>query len=232
MWTKVSPESMLVGLGQKGCRTISSTVISGILDMAPMSQAESDLWSEQVGSVGMTQAGEIANFGDETELVTPAIQQAMDNWLKSQNINASRRHAALPLACTGAGFHHDADSYRDEIFCVLWLSDDTPWDVYFPYLDKRIALTYGTIFVFDSAQPHGVVPHGETVFNEETFEYHTGVFVSQDLVIDRECQKLMGIHKLSRHGRRNMHILNADGMREDLSPETGGWSIRYIRDRT
>lgn len=227
MWTKIHPDSVLVGLEQAGSRTISNTVISGNVKLPAMTEEENDLWSEHVGGAGMTEVGGIANFGATTGLITPALQGAIDDWLAAHNIFASRRNPALPLACIGAGFHHDADSYRDEIFCVLWLSDDTPWDVYFPFIGKRIPLTYGTIFVFDSAQPHGVVPHDETVFDEDSFEYLTGVFASQDLVIDRKCRQLMGIEKYSCKGKQGMHTLNQGKFSEDLSRDTGSWYIRY-----
>lgn len=230
MWKQVKPDSMLVDLRQRGSRTISSTVISGWVSLPPLSLEQNDEWSEQIGGAGFTEPGAIANFGEKTNLITPAIQQAIDNWLKSQNIHASRRQSALPLACVGAGFHHDADDYRDEIFCVVWLSDDTPWDVYFPYIDKRIPLDYGTIFVFDSGQPHGVVPRGEKVFNSETFEWHTGIFASQDLVLGRACRAAMGIQKFSRRGKAGMNLMSRVA-REDLEPDTGVWHIQLREKR-
>lgn len=228
MWTKIHPETVLVNLGRKGSRTISATVISGEVDLAPMTRQENDLWSEHVGGAGFTEMGAIANFGEKTGLVTPAVQAAIDSWLVAQGIYAAREHDALPLACTGAGFHHDLD-YKDEIFCVVWLSDDTLWDVYFPYIGKRVPLEYGAIFVFDSLQPHGVVPRGATVFDASTFEYGTGVFASQDLVINRTCRARMGIEKYSCKGKRGMHVLNEEFVRDDLSPDTGEWHMAPLR---
>lgn len=227
MWTKIQPDTVLVNLGRKGSRTISATVISGKVALAPMTEQENDLWSEHVGGAGFVEMGAIANFGANTGLITPAVQAAIDGWLAEQGIHAIREHAALPLACTGAGFHHDLD-YKDEIFCVVWLSDDTPWEVYFPYIEKRIPLEYGTIFVFDSLQPHGVVPRGKTVFDASSFEYATGVFASQDLVINRRCRALMGITKYSSKGRRGMHILNGENVQDSLSPETGDWHLQHV----
>jgi hypothetical protein len=231
MWITVKPESMLVDLRKRGTRTISSTVISGRVSLPPLSDAENDKWSEHIGGVGFTEIGAIANFGEKTELITPVIQRAIDDWLWAQNIRATRRYPAVPLACTGTGFHHDANDYYDQIFCVVWLSEDTPWDVYFPFIDKRIRLEYGAIFVFDSGQPHGVVPHGATKFDFDTFEYQTGVFASQDLVINRACRSIMGIEKYSRKGQPGRHILERSTFREELDPETGKWSIEYFKDR-
>lgn len=228
MWIAVKPESMLVNLHKRGTRTISSTVVSGLVSLPPLTNEENDEWSEHIGEAGFTGVGGIANFADKTNLISPAIQTAIDDWLKAHNIRAARRHPALPLACTGAGFHHDSD-YSDEVFCVVWLSDDTPWDVYFPFIDKRIPLKYGTIFLFDSVQPHGVVPHGATTFDEESFEYMTGVFASQDLVIDRACREVMGIQKYSRKGKSGMHLLDSYLFREDLDPETCKWNIQYFK---
>jgi len=227
MWTKIQPVSVLVDLGRKGSRTISSTIISGKVELLPMTEQENDRWSEQVAGVGFTEMGAIANFGDRTELITPEVQAAIDSWLTSQGVHAKRGQAALPLACTGAGFHHDLD-YKDEMFCVIWLSDDTPWDIYFPYIEKRIPLEYGTIFVFDSMQPHGVVPRGASEFNAEAFEYATGAFASQDLVLNRACRTRMGIKKYSRKGKRGMHMLNEEYVRDSLSPETGEWHMQPL----
>jgi hypothetical protein len=227
MWTKIQPETVLVNLGRKGSRTISPTVISGKVCLAPMTLQENDLWSEYVGGIGFSEVGAIANFGANTGLITPAVQAAIDSWLVAQGIHAAREHEALPLACTGVGFHHDVD-YKDEIFCVVWLSDDMPWDVYFPYINKRIPLEYGTIFVFDSLQPHGVVPHGTSVFDANSFEYGTGVFASQDLVIDRKACALLGIKKYSRRGKRGMHIIDAENVQDNLSPDTAEWHIRRV----
>jgi hypothetical protein len=227
MWTKIRPEKVLVSLGRKGSRTISAAVLSGKVDLAPMSEQQNDLWSEHVGGAGFMEMGGIANFGQKTGLVTPDVQLAIDTWLAAQGIRAVREHEALPLACTGAGFHHDLD-YKDEIFCVVWLSDDTPWDVYFPYIEKRIPLEYGTIFVFDSMQPHGVVPHGKSVFDASTFEYGTGVFASQDLVINRTCRQRMGIEKYSCKGKRGMQVLDEEYVRDNLCPETGAWHLQPL----
>lgn len=225
MWEQVKPEQMLVGNYNRESRTISNTVIEGWIPLPPMTEADNDLWSEHIGGAGFTEVGAIAIFGEDTGLITPTIQAAIDAWLIAQDVHASRRHPALPLACTGASYHHDAESYTDEIFCVLWLSDDVEWDVYFPCLEKRIPLTYGTIFVFDSAQPHGVVARGETVFDEDTFEYATGVFASQDLVLGHKARQRMGIKSCSRKGKTGMHVINSNAFREELSPSTGAWHI-------
>jgi hypothetical protein len=233
MWEKVTPQSALVLVEGKKSRTISSRIIQGNIALAPMTVELNDEWSSEIARVGFMEKGEIANFGAGTNLVTPEAQQAIDGWLVSQGIRCTpRRGPAVPLACTGATFHHDAQSYAEEVFCVVWLSDDTPWDLYFPCLDVRIPLKFGTTVLFDAAQPHGVVAHGETGFYEDAFEFATGIFLSQDLFVGKHVRDVMGITSHSRKGIRGFHQLNKHGFREELDPNTGSWAIRNVRSKS
>lgn len=235
MWEKVTPQSALVLVEGKKSRTISNKIIQGHLDLAPLTLEQSDEWSTEIGRMGFMGKGEVANFGTETTLVTAEAQQAINAWLVSQGIHRTpRRSPAVPLACTGATFHHDAQSYAEEVFCVVWLSDatDTPWDLYFPFLDVRIPLEYGTTVLFDAAQPHGVVAHGETGFYEDDMEFATGIFLSQDLFVGRQVRKVMDIKTHSRKGIRGFHQLNKQGFREELDGNTASWSMVNVRRKS
>lgn len=233
MHIKVHPKSALVLMHGKKSRTISSKIIQGHITLPPMSAEEADEWSKQIAPLGFVGKGEVANLGPNTRLVTPEGQKAVKQWLAGQGIvHTVSKNPASPLVCTGAQFHHDAEAYPTEVFCVVWLSDDTPWDLYFPYLDIRIPLKYGTTVLFDSAQPHGVVAHGETGFYEDDIEFGTGVFISQDLFVSPEVRKVMDIALCSRKGKRGFIQLNNEGYREELDPNTAAWSIVDTRRRS
>jgi hypothetical protein len=66
------------------------------------------------------------------------------------------------MACRGARYHHDAEQYGGSAFCNLFLSDDKGLDLHFPDIGLRIPLVRGTAVVFDTAQPHAVIPRGAT----------------------------------------------------------------------
>jgi hypothetical protein len=76
------------------------------------------------------------------------------------------------FACEGSWFHHDADydEYRESAFSILWLEDESPWDLVFPLLGLRVPLDRGTHVLFDSANIHGVVWRGADRFDEKDFE--------------------------------------------------------------
>lgn len=233
MWQKVTPQSALVLVEGKKSRTISNKIIQGHLDLTPMTAELNDEWSTHIGRMGFMGKGEVANLGTETTLVTAEAQQAINAWLDSHGIRCTpHRSLAVPLACTGATFHHDAQSYAEEVFCVVWLSDNTPWDLYFPFLGVRIPLQYGTTVLFDAAQPHGVLAHGETAFYEDDIEFTTGIFLSQDLFVGRQVREVMGIKSHSRKGIRGYHQLNKDGFREELDGNTASWSMRNVRKKS
>ena len=230
MWTRVKPDKALVLMPGRGCRSIALRVLTGQLPLEPLSDEDSDLWSQALGAEGPMDKGQIAYLREGQLLATPALQGAIDTWLATQCLTqVTRKGPATPLACTGATFHHDADSYADEMFCVLWLADDTPWDLYFPFINARVPLRYGTVVLFDSAQPHGVVPHGANEFDAAALSEQTGIFLSQDLVVGRQMRAVLNLTSHSRHGKPGFVLLNRDGCREELDPETAAWSQQRFR---
>lgn len=67
------------------------------------------------------------------------------------------------MACRGARYHHDAQQYGGSAFCNLFLSKDKGLDLHFPDIGLRIPLTRGTVVIFDTAQPHAVIPRWASV---------------------------------------------------------------------
>lgn len=229
MWKDVIVEKTLVLMNKKS-RSIAKRILHDRISLPEMTQSQNDAWSEYVAQCGFTEPGGVSYLGENTPLVTGTLQDAISTWLLSKGLtHRSIQSKSLPLACTGAQFHHDADSFPEKVFCILWLSDDTSWDLFFPHANERIALEYGTVVLFDSAMPHGVVPRGESIFDWDTFEYATGVFISQDLTVNKEVRKLMGIDIFSKKGKRDCSMLNHEGYRESLDECTATWHLRKLK---
>ena len=102
-----------------------------------------------------------------------ACVQAVADWTSSLGLAdvLTASHVAL-MACRGARYHHDAELYGDSAFCNLFLSEDKGLDLHFPalgLLGLRIPLQRGTAVIFDTGQPHAVIPRGGNDFNIADF---------------------------------------------------------------
>ena len=91
--------------------------------------------------------------------------QAVAEWLAPRGMDDALAQSEVALmACRGARYHHDGALYGEAAFCNLFVSEDCGLDVHFPMTGQRIALTRGTVLLFDTCQPHAVVPRGATRF--------------------------------------------------------------------
>lgn len=229
MWEQISPATALIQQSNKHTRTISSRVEESFVTLPAMSQFESDNWSKALAYTGLWERGQVANLGD-VSLISTSAENALNAFLVGLGFSPSGLKTDMnALACSGSVFHHDAQSYGNKVFCVIWLSDDTEWELYFPFLDRRIPLKYGTMVLFDAGQPHGVVAPGDTIFNSEKFEGNTGVFGSLDVTVTATVREIMGVTASSRRGRKGFAILNREGTQEDLDEITGNWHVRKLR---
>jgi hypothetical protein len=96
--------------------------------------------------------------------------QAVTDWMGGLGLPGMPASCDIALmACRGARYHHDATQYGSAAFCNLFLSDDKGLDLHFPSLGMRIPLTRGTVVIFDTAQPHGVIQRGSSGFNADDF---------------------------------------------------------------
>ena len=113
--------------------------------------------------------------------------QAASAWTRALGLQDLLAHSDTALmACRGARFHHDGTQYGSAAFCNLFLSEDRGLDVVFPGTGQRIPLARGTVLLFDTCQPHGVVPRGGTVFDAADFAAthdSTQVFLTWELPI-------------------------------------------------
>jgi hypothetical protein len=107
------------------------------------------------------------------------------------------------MACRGARYHHDGAQYGGAAFCNLFLSEDKGLDVHFPSLERRIPLTRGTVLIFDTGQPHGVIQRGSSGFNEA------------DFALDRDCVQIFLTWELP---IEDAHVANALKVAFDVTP--------------
>ena len=99
-----------------------------------------------------------------------ACVRSMRDWSAALGLGDVQADCDIALmACRGARYHHDGDQYGSAAFCNLFLSEDKGLDLVFAQTGQRIALTRGTAVLFDTCQPHGVVPRGAHVFRESDF---------------------------------------------------------------
>ena len=193
-----------------------------------MDAAHNDAWSEALGGECPGE-GEVFSLGSFQAGLAPAgALEAVKCWLGTQGIGVCGAHE-LAYACRGAPFHHDGESFSDRGFCVVWLSDDTRWDLVFPFAGERVALDYGTMVIFDPAQPHGVVRRGAERFDFGDFQDEPlGVFASVDFKLGAKERRLLGVRKLSRRGCAGKVLLKRGITSEDLDEETGVWCVRSL----
>lgn len=117
-----------------------------------------------------------------------ACVQAMRDWTGALGLGDALADSDIALmACRGARYHHDGDQYGGAAFCNLFLSEDKGLDLLFANSGQRIALTRGTAVLFDTCQPHGVVPRGSSMFDEADFPASrdlSQVFLTWELPIE------------------------------------------------
>lgn len=125
--------------------------------------------------------------------------QAASAWTGTLGLPGVLASADVSLmVCRGARYHHDGEQYGGAAFCNLFLTDDIGQDVHFPSLGLRIPLRRGTVLIFDTCQPHGVVPRGASAFDEA------------DFAPDRDCTQLFLTWELPIEDARLARALRID----------------------
>jgi hypothetical protein len=172
-------------------RSVSEIVLSGTLDMpAPPARLEADWQRETAQRLGLEP-------GDE-ELSLPRARTrwpdyrrcvaAVADWTRAQGLGDVPASSEVALmACRGAHYHHDGAQYGGAAFCNLFLSEDRGLDLHFASTGQRIALTRGTVVVFDTGQPHAVIARHHSSFDAADFpadQDFTQVFLTWELPIE------------------------------------------------
>jgi hypothetical protein len=146
-------------------RSVSSVVLTGTVDIpAPPARLLAD-WEREMTQQINLEAGDVealplARARMRWPDYSVCVQEAAD-WTRSLGLAEVLASSEIALmACRGARYHHDAEQYGGSAFCNLFLSDDKGLDLHFPDIGLRIPLVRGTAVVFDTAQPHAVIPRG------------------------------------------------------------------------
>ena len=155
-------------------RSVSDIVLSGTVDVPmPPARLLAD-WEREISSHLILEPGDVepmplprarARWPDYTRCV-----QAVSDWTRALGLPEVLAASDVALmACRGARYHHDGAQYGDAAFCNLFMSEDRGLDLHFPALGLRIPLTRGTVVLFDTGQPHGVIQRGSSSFNAADF---------------------------------------------------------------
>lgn len=134
------------------------------------------------------------------------------------------------MTCRGARYHHDGAQYGGAAFLNLFLSDDKGLDLHFPRSGHRIPLVRGTAVVFDTGQPHAVIPHHNNSFDAADFPPSldcTLVFLTWELPIDHpQVAQALGITfdvDPATAATLVEEQLQLNGAAVQVCPETGRW---------
>jgi hypothetical protein len=173
-------------------RSVSGTVLSGTLDVPPPSASVLADWSRETSIRLALEPGDVEPMPlARTQVRWPDYKrcvQAMIEWTSAIGLPSLLADSDIALmACRGARYHHDGEQYGDSAFCNLFLSEDKGLDLYFPYTGRRIPLKRGTAVLFDTGNPHGVIPRGHARFTPADFaseQDNTQIFLTWELPIE------------------------------------------------
>jgi len=155
-------------------RSVSAAVPNATLALPPLPARLVADWEREMTQHMGLEAGDVeplplararARWPDFRQVL-----QAMAQWTDTLGLAGVLADAEMALmACRGARYHHDAVHYGAAAFCNLFVGEDKGLDVHFPLAGQRIALRRGTALLFDTAQPHAVVPRGSSRFDAADF---------------------------------------------------------------
>lgn len=216
-------------------RRVSEVVVSGLVDVpAPPAPLLAD-WAREIATQMVLEPGDVEvmplararrRWPDYARCV-----QAVADWTASLGLPGLLAECDVALmVCRGARYHHDGDQYGGAVFCNLFLSEDKGLDVHYPSLARRIPLQRGTVLLFDTCQPHGVVPRGADRFDPADFadgRDATQLFLTWELPVeDARVARALGVvfdqanETAMSDGQEQ--VLR-DGERVAVCPESGQW---------
>lgn len=158
--------------------------------------------------------------------------QAVSDWTSTFGLSEVLVSSDIALmACRGARYHHDGEQYGGVAFCNLFLSEDKGLDVHFPSLGLRIPLSRGTVLIFDTCQPHGVIQRGSNGFDVTDYfpadQDWTQLFLSWELPIEgghvKQALKVDFDVDLATSVMVNEEQVRLNGERVSVRHESGQW---------
>lgn len=215
-------------------RTISPVVLHGVLDIPePPARLSAD-WDKAVDELHL-EVGDIDTLPlARTILRWPdyaRCAEAVTGWMQTQDLPDMLDPNDLALmVCRGVHYHHDAEQYAHAAFCNLFLTEDKGLDLHFAVPDLHIPLRRGTVVIFDTAQPHAVIPRGSSAFNVADFATNqdcTQVFLTWELLLENaQLKRTLQIEfDIDVSDRSELHEqkLCLNGAPLDVCPDSGRW---------
>lgn len=216
-------------------RSVSRIVLSDTLDVpVPSARVLAD-WQREITSQLDLEAGDVEPMSlARTQARWPDYRlcvQAMTVWTDALGLPGALASSDVALmACRGARYHHDGAQYGGAAFCNLFLSEDKGLDVHFPLTGQRIPLVRGTAMIFDTGQPHAVIPRGSSGFCEADFapeQDRTQVFLTWELPIeDARVARVLNVTFDPAQAialQLDDEQVWVDGAPASLCAETGSW---------
>nr|WP_315241617.1 hypothetical protein [uncultured Albidiferax sp.] len=218
-------------------RSVGGMVLHGTVDVpAPPARLQAD-WERDIA----TQLG--LEPGDVDTLPLARARMRWPDYARCVQVVADWLHTlGLPdllassdtalMACRGARYHHDGAQYAGAAFCNLFLSEDKGLDVHFPGTGQRIPLARGTVLLFDTGQPHAVIPRGSSRFDAADFPPRydcSQVFLTWELPITHPgVGRVLGVEMdtdpATALGLQEEQVW-CEGALASVCAETGQWRI-------
>ncbi|NKJ46511.1 hypothetical protein CIC12_07095 [Burkholderia sp. SG-MS1] len=216
-------------------RSVSSLMLSGTVDIpVPPTRLLAD-WQREIASRMVLEPGDVEVLPlARARMRWPEYSrclQAASDWTRARGLPEILASSDVALmACRGARYHHDGEQYGGAAFCNLFLSEDKGLDLHFSSLGRRIPLTRGTIVLFDTAQPHGVIQRGSSGFNAVEFtpdQDHVQIFLTWELPIEdahvAQALKVDFDVAPSTSSQLDQEQVLLNGERVVVCPESGRW---------
>lgn len=223
--------------GETMCgRSVGGTVQAGVLDIPAVPRRLAADWAREIAATLGLEPGDVESLSlPRARTRWPDFRrcvQAASDWTGMLGLHGVLATGEIALmACRGARYHHDASQYGGSVFCNLFLSEDRGLEVHFPVAGRRIALTRGTVLLFDTGQPHAVVPRGGARFDAADFtsgQDRDQVFLTWELSVGdpRVAQALGIVVDNTPPIGADVEGLRLDGAPARLCPASG----RFLRD--
>jgi hypothetical protein len=150
-------------------RSVSAVVLSGTVEVPPPTSRLLADWEREITQHLALEPGDV----EPLPLARARMRwpdyglcvQAAAAWTHTLSLHDLLTSSEVALmACRGARYHHDGAQYGGAAFCNLFLGEDRGQDLHFPLSGQRIPLRRGTVVLFDTGQPHGVIARRASSF--------------------------------------------------------------------
>ena len=155
-------------------RNVSDVVITGTVDVPALPARLIADWEREISLRLELEPGDVETLPlARARIRWPDYSRsvkAVSDWMRELGLQDLLAESSVALmACRGAKYHHDGEHYGGAAFCNLFLSEDKGLDLHFPSASHRIPLVKGTVVIFDTGQPHAVIPRSSNGFNVTDF---------------------------------------------------------------